>query len=55
LGYGNEPLIGRLKEIGIVFKGSGFIDYVKTYNSVNGKLLMSEDFNTEGQSTVVWY
>ena len=55
LSYGKEPLIGRLKEIGIVFKGSGFIDYVKIYNSVNGKLLMSEDFNTAGESTVVWY
>lgn len=55
LAYGNEALIGGLKEIGIVFKGSGFIDYVKIYNSVNGKLLMSEDFNTDGESTVVWY
>jgi hypothetical protein len=55
LAYGREPLIGRLKEIGVIFKGSGFIDYVKIYNSATGKLLMSEDFNTDGQSTVVWY
>jgi hypothetical protein len=55
LSYGGEPLIGRLKEIGVIFKGSGFIDYVKLYNSATGKLLMSEDFNTDGQSTVVWY
>lgn len=55
IAYGDEPVIGRLREIGISFKGSGYIDYVKIYNSVNGKLLMSEDFNTDGVSTVVWY
>ena len=55
LAYYDEPNIGRLKEIGIIFQGSGYIDYIKLYNSVNGKLLMSEDFNTDGQSTVVWY
>jgi hypothetical protein len=53
LAYEKEPLIGRLKEIGITFKGSGYIDYIKIYNSVNGKLLLSEDFNTDGQSTVI--
>jgi len=53
LAYEKEPLVGRLKEIGIVFKGSGYIDYIKIYNSVNGKLLISEDFNTDGQSTVI--
>ncbi|QEC69922.1 hypothetical protein FRZ67_22445 [Panacibacter ginsenosidivorans] len=55
LAYYNEPLIGRLKEIGIIFQGSGFIDYIKLYNSANSKLLMSEDFNTDGQSTITWY
>ncbi len=55
LAYANEPLIGRLKEIGIVFKGSGYVDYIKIYNSVNGDLLLSEDFNTDGESTVVIY
>ena len=55
LGYGNEKLIGRLKEIGVIFQGSGYIDYIKLYNSANGKLLMSEDFNTDGQSTIIWY
>jgi len=53
LGYEEEPVIGRLKEIGVIFKGSGYIDYIKVYNSVDGKLLMSEDFNTDGQSTIV--
>jgi hypothetical protein len=55
LAYYNEPLIGRLKEIGIIFQGSGSIDYIKLYNSANSKLLMSEDFNTDGQSTITWY
>jgi len=53
LAYEKEPLIGRLKEIGITFKGSGYVDYIKVYNSVNGELLLSEDFNTEGQSNVI--
>ncbi|HEX5150437.1 MAG TPA: hypothetical protein VFW07_03250 [Parafilimonas sp.] len=55
LAYEKEPLVGRLKEIGIIFKGSGYIDYIKIYNSVNGKLLLSEDFNTDGQSTVIYW
>jgi len=55
LAYYNEPLIGRLKEIGVIFQGSGYIDYIKLYNSANGKLLMSEDFNTDGKSTITWY
>ena len=55
LAYEREPNIGRLKEIGIEFKGSGFINYIKIYNSVTGKLLMSERFNMDGQSTVVWH
>ena len=53
LSYADEPLIGKLKEIGVVFKGSGFIDYINVYNSVNNKLLMSEDFNTDGKSTII--
>jgi len=53
LGYDKEPVVGRLKEIGVIFKGSGYIDYIKIYNSVNGKLLLSEDFDTDGQSTVI--
>jgi len=53
LGYGDEPVIGKLKEIGITFKGSGYIDYIKLYNSATGKLLLSEDFNTDGKSTII--
>lgn len=54
--YGDEPLVGRLKEIGVVFKGSGYIDYIKlSRSSTNGTPLMSEDFNEDGQSTIIWY
>lgn len=53
LAYNKEPVIGRLKEVGIEFRGSGYIDYIKIYNSVNGKLLVSEDFNTDGKSTII--
>lgn len=55
IAYYSEAPVGRLKEIRILFKGSGYLDYVRMYNSVNGKLLMSEEFNTDGVSTVVWY
>ena len=55
LAYEEEPLVGRLKEIGIIFKGSGYIDYIKVYNSVNGELLLSEDFNTDRKSNVIIY
>jgi len=53
LGYGSESVIGQLQEIGITFKGSGYIDYIKLYNSATGKLLLSEDFNTDGKSNVI--
>lgn len=53
LGYGEESVLGKLEEIGITFKGSGYIDYIKLYNSATGKLLLSEDFNTDGKSTII--
>ena len=55
LAYEDEPVVGRLNEIGIIFKGSGFVDYIKIYNSVNGELLLSEDFNTDRKSNVIIY
>ena len=55
LPYAGQPLLGRLKELVITFKGSGFIDWVKLYDSATGDLIMSEDFNIDGQSSVVWY
>ncbi|QEC66623.1 hypothetical protein FRZ67_04660 [Panacibacter ginsenosidivorans] len=47
--------IGQLKHINISFKGSGSIDWVKLYSSNSNKLLMQEDFNTNGASNVHWY
>ena len=55
LPYAGESRLGKLKEILISFKGSGYIDWVKLYNSATGDLIMSEDFNIDGQSSVVWY
>lgn len=55
LPYAGQPLLGRLKELSVSFKGSGYIDWVKLYNSATGELIMSEDFNIDGQSSVVWY
>jgi hypothetical protein len=52
LPYDEEPVIGRLKEIRVTFKGSGYIDYIKIFNSVNGRLILSENFNTPGRSNV---
>lgn len=54
-------LIGKLKDIFLYFKGPGQIDWIKLYtissasNKTNYKLKMSEDFNVDGQSSVVWY
>ncbi len=47
--------IGSLKRIKIAFKGSGSVDWVNLYNSNTGKKLMQENFNVDGQSSVVWY
>ena len=55
LPYGGAAKIGRLKEIRVGFKGSGYVDWVKLYDSKTGELIMSEDFNTDGESSVVWY
>lgn len=55
LPYNDQPKIGRLREIIIGFKGSGYVDWVKLYNSATGELILSEDFNTNGESTVVLY
>lgn len=48
--------IGLLKAISISFKGPGSIDWIKLYSSgKSNRLLMQEDFNTNGHSNVVWY
>jgi len=47
--------IGVLKSISVSFKGSGSVDWVKIYNSKSNELLMKEDFDVNGKSSVVWY
>ncbi|MEP6513063.1 MAG: hypothetical protein ABJA79_04300 [Parafilimonas sp.] len=47
--------IGSLKRIKIAFKCSGSVDWVNLHNSNTGKKLMQENFNVDGQSSVVWY
>ena len=49
---GNTAAGGRLRDIPISFRGNGTIDWVKLYKG--NKLIMSEDFNTDGKSTAVW-
>jgi hypothetical protein len=47
--------IGQLQRISVGFRGSGYVDYVKLYNSTSGALLMKEDFNVPHKSTDTWY
>ncbi|MEP6467067.1 MAG: hypothetical protein ABJB05_12230 [Parafilimonas sp.] len=47
--------IGALQNILIGFTGSGYINYVRLYNSTTGALIMKEDFNVAGKSTDTWY
>ncbi|HRH56610.1 MAG TPA: hypothetical protein PLS10_03085 [Chitinophagales bacterium] len=49
---GNNTAVGRLKRIGVAFRGYGSIDWVKLYKG--SKLIMSEDFNTNGETTAIW-
>ena len=44
--------VGKLRTIFIVFRGSGEMDYVRLYKG--SKLIMTEDFNTDGTTTAVW-
>jgi len=47
--------LGRLRRIGIGFKGTGTADWVKLYNSKSGTQIMQEDFNVDGKSNVIWF
>ncbi|MEP6465610.1 MAG: hypothetical protein ABJB05_04870 [Parafilimonas sp.] len=47
--------IGQLQRIAIGFRGSGYVDYVKLYNSTTSALVMKEDFNVTHKSTDTWY
>ena len=43
---------GRVEAIKIGFRGYGEMDWVKIYKG--SKLIMTEDFNTDGTTTAVW-
>ena len=43
---------GRVKYLNISFRGYGEIDWVKLYKG--NKLIMTEDFNTDGVTTALW-
>jgi hypothetical protein len=47
--------LGPVQSIDVRCKGSGYIDWVKLYNSDTGAQLMQEDFNTGNTSDVQWY
>jgi hypothetical protein len=47
--------IGALQKIAIAFKGSGYVDYVKLFNSTTNALVMRENFDIAGKSTDNWY
>jgi hypothetical protein len=43
---------GRVKYLNIAFRGYGEIDWVKLYKG--SKLIMTEDFSTDGNTTALW-
>ncbi|MDB5226046.1 MAG: Protein of unknown function precursor [Bacteroidota bacterium] len=43
---------GRVKYLNVSFRGFGEVDSVKLYKG--SKLIMTEDFNTDGTTTAVW-
>ncbi|HNP21940.1 MAG TPA: hypothetical protein PKM63_05630 [Panacibacter sp.] len=52
----NGYSVGLLKAISVSFKGPGSIDWIKLYSSgKSNRLLMQEDFDTDGHSNVIWY
>lgn len=53
--YSTNTKIGKVKRIGIGFKGSGYTDWVKLYNSYTGEQIMQEDFDVNGRSNVKWF
>lgn len=44
--------MGKLGYVGVLFRGYGEIDWVKLYKG--SKLIMIEEFNTDGTTTAVW-
>lgn len=53
--YRKADRIGNLRNINLGFKGSGTIDMVKVFNTATGNQIMQEDFNIDGESSVIWY
>jgi len=53
--YGAENSLGRLKNINIGSKGRGVCTSIALRNSFECKSILTEDFNTDGQSHVVYY
>ena len=49
---GSSTAGGRLNLVTISFRGNGTVDWVKLYKG--SKLIMSEDFNTNGETTAIW-
>lgn len=49
---GNTTAGGRLNLLTVSFRGNGTVDWIKLYKG--SKLIMSEDFNTNGKTTAVW-
>lgn len=48
----DNQTLGSLKKITIHFKGTGKIDWVRLYEGKS--LVLQEDFNIHGQSSIVW-
>lgn len=55
LPYDISTHLGKLKRIGIGFKGTGTADWVKLFSSSTGNQIMQEDFDLDGKSNVIWF
>ncbi len=55
INYGAGNRVGRVKSI--LFGGKGYVSctFVKLLNSVTNKPILTENFNTDGKSTIVYY
>ncbi len=53
--YGAQNRIGQIKNINFGSKGYASCTAIKLYNSYTGKVILSENFNKDGKSTVVYH
>ncbi len=53
--YTDADKIGWIKNIEFGGKGFPACTRVKLYNSYTGKVILSENFNTDGQSTIIYH